>query len=92
MTLERKDSSPDDLVLVQLRGMRREFQAVIEQQARLFEYFSRLQGQIAAFRDEIRADVNTIRSDILLLEGQNASRHGEILNLMRQIEDETGDN
>jgi hypothetical protein len=110
MSYDPERKPPDnvaDLTLTQLKGLRREVQAVMEQQVRLFEHFNRLQVQLLGFREEvrdayeavqvglgsirkdigaIREDVSLVKSDVILLEGHNASRHGEILNLMRKTE------
>ena len=87
------DEKLDDIALVHLRGLRREVAALLENQAtfskqmvRLYDHVDRLSDDLRGLRDEVRRDFQSVRSDIVMLENQNISRHGETINAIRRIE------
>ncbi len=82
---------PNNLVLVQLRGMRREMAAILENQRRDRELITRLalrvdQGfaRVDEALVDLRRDIGEIRSDIVQLENGLLNRHTEILDVMRR--------
>jgi predicted nucleic acid-binding Zn-ribbon protein len=87
------DEKLEDLTLVQLRGIRREMMAMLENQAtfskqitRMYEEIGKLSDEVRALRDDVRRDLRDVKSDIISLESQNISRHGETINAIRRIE------
>jgi hypothetical protein len=87
------DEKLEDVTLVHLRGLRREVAALLENQAtfskqmvRLYEHVDRLSDDLRGLRDEVRRDFQSVKSDIVMLENQNISRHGETINAIRRIE------
>jgi hypothetical protein len=87
------DEKLEDVALVHLRGLRREVAALLENQAtfskqmvRLYEYVDRLSDDLRGLRGEVRRDFQSVKSDIVTLENQNISRHGETINAIRRIE------
>lgn len=89
------DEKLEDITLVQLRGLRREVGALLENQVtfskqmvRLDEHVDRLSDDVRGLRDEVRREFQAVKSDIVMLENQNISRHGEIINAIRRIEGE----
>jgi hypothetical protein len=87
------DEKLDDIALVHLRGLRREVAALLENQAtfskqmvRLYDHVDRLSDDLRGLRDEVRRDFQSVKSDIVILENQNISRHGETINAIRRIE------
>jgi hypothetical protein len=115
------DAKIEDLTLVQLRGIRREIGAMLENQAMFSKQVLRLYEQVGRLADElhvtnkkvnsldekvgaitVKVDVLTVKvdniesefrkefqivkSDIILLEMQNMSRHGETINALRRVE------
>ncbi|SRR5579863_1360668 len=83
----------EDIPLVQLRGLRREVAALLENQTtfskqivRLYEHVDRLSDDVRSLADEVRRDFKSVKSDIIMLENQNISRHGETINALRRIE------
>ncbi len=85
---------PDNLVLVQLRGMRREMAAILENQRRDRELITRLALRVdqgfarvdEAFVD-LRRDIGEIRSDMVRLENGLLDRHTEILDVVRRLDE-----
>jgi uncharacterized coiled-coil DUF342 family protein len=82
----------EDLSLVQLRGLRLEIAALLEHQAtfskqmlRLFEHVDKPSDEVRAQAAEVRKDFREVKPDIILLESQNISRHGEAINALRCI-------
>ena len=87
------DEKLEDVALVHLRGLRREVAALLENQATfskqmvpLYEHVDRLSDDLRGLRDEVRRDFQSVKSDIVTLENQNISRHGETINAIRRIE------
>jgi hypothetical protein len=81
------DQKLEGLTLVQLRGIRREIAAVLENQATFSKQIVRLYEHVDKLTDEVRADFKLMKSDIIALENQNISRHGETIEAIRRIED-----
>ena len=84
---------PENLVLVQLRGMRREMAAILENQRRDRELITRLalrvdQGfaRVDEALVDLRRDIGEIRSDMVQLENGLLNRHTEILDVMRRLD------
>jgi seryl-tRNA synthetase len=82
-------AEPENLVLVELRGIRREFRAMLENQ----QTFARQQGQFLEGMNNLSNDikdlrrvVQDLRSDVVMLESHNITRHNEILDILRRIE------
>lgn len=46
-----------------------------------------VRGELAAFRAETGKALRHIQSDVISLEGQNISRHGGVLNILRRLDD-----
>jgi hypothetical protein len=87
------DEKLEDITLVQLRGLRREVAALLENQAtfskqmvRLYEHVDKLSDEVRGLAVEVRRDFQSVKSDIIMLESQNISRHGETINAIRRIE------
>jgi uncharacterized coiled-coil DUF342 family protein len=83
----------EDIAPVQLRGLRREVAALLENQTtfskqivRLYEHVDRLSDDVRGLADEVRRDFKSVKSDIVMLENQNIPRHGETINALRRIE------
>jgi hypothetical protein len=76
----------EDITLVQLRGLRREVAALLENQATFSKQIVRLYEHVDRLTDEVRRDFQSVKSDIIALENQNISRHGETINALRRIE------
>ena len=77
---------PDNLVLVQLRGMRREMAAILENQRRDRELITRLALRVDQGFADLRRDIGEIRSDMVQLENGLLNRHTEILDVMRRLD------
>jgi CHAD domain-containing protein len=75
-------TEPENLVLHELRAVRREFAAVLENQ----ETFSRQQVRLFNALQEMSRHLGDIRTDVILLENHNISRHGEILAILRRLD------
>lgn len=94
--MERTPEATEDLVLVQLRDMRRENAVMREQQIRIVELLGRVSNDLGGLRSEIaglrsemaamRAERAHVKSDVILLENQNMSRHGEVLLILRRLD------
>ena len=87
------DEKLEDGALVHLRGLRREVAALLENQATfskqmvpVYEHVDRLSDDLRGLRDEVRRDFQSVKSDIVMLENQNISRHCETINAIRRIE------
>ena len=83
---------PESLVLVQLRGIRREMATLLERQVRDRELTTKLYNEILAVRSEmqeVRRDVRGLRSEFLRLENERPNRHSEVLEVVRRL-DEVG--
>lgn len=83
-------SDPQDIVLLELQGLRRELAAVLEQQETFMRHMIRLaDGQVDLSRQmmELTAALSEIRSDVLLLKSQNLTRHNEVLDILRRLDE-----
>lgn len=87
------DEKHEDLTLAQLRGLRREVAALLENQdtlskqiIRLYEHVDKLLDDMRGLTDEVRRDFQSVKSDIVMFESQNISRHRETINAIRRIE------
>ncbi len=80
------DEKLEDITLVQLCGLRREVAALLENQATFAKQIVRLYEHVDRLTDEVRRDFQSVKSDIIMLENQNISRHGETINAIRRIE------
>lgn len=78
---------PEDLVLRQLQGLRREFAAVLENQRRDRELILRLTSRMEEGLESLRRDLRDVRSDIVLLENGMLTRQNEILTVVRRLEE-----
>ncbi len=85
---------PNNLVLVQLRGMRREMAAILDNQRRDRELITRLalrvdQGfaRVDEALADLRRDIGEIRSDMVQLENGLLNRHTEILDVVRRLDE-----
>ena len=81
---------PESLVLVQLRGIRREMATLLERQVRDRELTAKLYDEILAVRSEVqevRRDVRELRSDFLRLENEMLNRHNEVLEVVRRLDE-----
>ena len=59
---------PENLVLLQLQGIRREMTALLERQLRDRELISKVYNELLAFRSEAREEIRGLKSDLVLLE------------------------
>ena len=82
-------AEPENIVLREVRSMRREHRAVHESLTRVVEIVGRVNEGISNVRADIasvRADLAKLQGDMILLEGQNYSRHGEIMNSLGRLD------
>lgn len=77
---------PENLVLLQLQGIRRETAALLERQVRDRELISKVYNELLGFRSEVREEIREIKSDLILLENQMQNRHNEVLALIRRLD------
>jgi hypothetical protein len=77
---------PENLVLLQLQGIRREIAAMLERQVRDRELVTKVYNELLGFRSEVREDIREIKSDLVLLENQMQNRHNEVLALIRRLD------
>lgn len=80
------DEKLEDVTLVHLRGLRREVAALLENQTIFSKQIVRLYEHVDRLTDEVRRDFQSVKADIVMLENQNISRHGETINAIRRIE------
>ena len=80
------DEKLEDVALVHLRGLRREVAALLENQTIFSKQIVRLYEHVDRLTDEVRRDFQSVKSDIVMLENQNISRHDETINAIRRIE------
>jgi hypothetical protein len=76
----------EEKLVVQLRGLRRDIAALLENQATFSKQIVRLYEHVDRLTDEVRRDFQSVKSDVIALENQNISRHGETINALRRIE------
>ena len=84
------DERLEDVTLVHLRGLRREVAALLENQTTFSKQMVRLHEHVERLTDEVRRDFQSVKSDIVMLENQNISRHGETISAIRRIEPSSG--
>lgn len=77
---------PENLVLLQLQGIRRETAALLERQVRDRELISKVYNELLGFRSEVREEIREIKSDLILLENHMQNRHNEVLALIRRLD------
>lgn len=77
---------PENLVLLQLQGIRREIAAMLERQVRDRELVTKVYNELLGFRSEVREDIREIKSDLVLLENQMQNRHNEVLAVIRRLD------
>ena len=77
---------PENLVLLQLQGLRREMAAVLEWQVRDRELTSKIYNELTAVRSEIRGEMREVKADLILLENQMQNRHNEVLTVIRRLD------
>jgi uncharacterized coiled-coil DUF342 family protein len=73
---------PENLVLLQLQGMRREMAALLDRQVRDRELISKIYNEVLSLRSEIRE----LKSDFVTLENQMQNRHNEVLGVIRRLD------
>jgi uncharacterized coiled-coil DUF342 family protein len=73
---------PENLVLLQLQGIRREMAALLDRQVRDRELISKVFNEVMA----IRSDVREVKSDLVTLENQMQNRHNEVLGVIRRLD------
>jgi hypothetical protein len=77
----------DDLTQRHLRALRQELAVVLQNQMRDCELITRLHARMDQGFTEIRRDVGDLRSDVILLENNLLSRHNDLLDLSRRMDD-----
>ena len=84
----------EDLTLRHLRALRVQHEKDREVLVRLGELVSRLADRVgdtmSAVKDmdaRMTNSFNEVRSDIVLLENQNISRHGEVLGILHRLDE-----
>jgi hypothetical protein len=77
---------PENLVLLQLQGMRREMAALLERQVRDRELMSKVYNELMAFRAETREEFRDVKTDLITLENQLLNRHNEVLSVIRRLD------
>ncbi len=73
---------PENLVLIQLRGLRGEMGALLERQVRDRELISKVYNEVLSLRSEVRE----LKSDFVTLENQLQNRHNELLSVVRRLD------
>ncbi len=73
---------PENLMLLQLRGIRREMAALLDRQVPDRELISKVYNEVMA----VRSDVRELRSDLLTLENQMQNRHNEVRGVIRRLD------
>jgi SMC interacting uncharacterized protein involved in chromosome segregation len=89
MAVQAMADNPENLVLLQLQGLRREMAAMLERQVRDRELSSKVYNEISKLSTEImalRADVREMRSDLILVENQMQNRHNEVPGVIRRLD------
>jgi DNA integrity scanning protein DisA with diadenylate cyclase activity len=76
-------TEPENLILTELRGLRRELQASLENQ----ELFAKRQAQFQQTLAQFQQTLTELRGDVILLENHNITRHTEILQILHRLED-----
>ena len=73
---------PENLVLLQLQGIRREMAALLDRQVRDRELISKVYNEVLSLRSEVRE----VKSDLITLENQMQNRHNEVLSVIRRLD------
>jgi hypothetical protein len=73
---------PENLVLLQLHGIRREMAALLDRQVRDREPISKVYNEVMSLRSEVRE----LKSDLLTVENQMQNRHKEVLSVIRRLD------
>jgi uncharacterized coiled-coil DUF342 family protein len=73
---------PENLVLLQLQGIRREMAALLERQVRDRELITKVYNEVLT----VRAEVREIKSDLITVENQMQNRHNEVLSVVRRLD------
>ena len=73
---------PENLVLLQLQGIRREMAALLDRQVRDREMVSKVYNEVMSLRSEVRE----LKSDLLTVENQMQNRHNEVLGVIRRLD------
>jgi uncharacterized coiled-coil DUF342 family protein len=73
---------PENLVLLQLQGIRREMAALLDRQVRDRELISKVYNEVMSLRSEVRE----LKSDLLTVENQMQNRHNEVLSVIRRLD------
>jgi predicted nucleic acid-binding Zn-ribbon protein len=73
---------PENLVLLQLQGIRREMAALLDRQVRDRELISKVYNEVMSLRSEVRE----LKSDLLTVENQMQNRHNEVLGVIRRLD------
>jgi predicted nucleic acid-binding Zn-ribbon protein len=73
---------PENLVLAQLQGIRREMAALLERQVRDRELVSKIYNELMT----LRTDVRELKTDLLTVENQMLNRHNEVLGVIRRLD------
>jgi hypothetical protein len=88
----------ESLTLRQLRGLRQEMAAILANQQRDRDLITRIDARMEqefAKVDEgmvgLRRDIAAMRSDVVMLENGMLSRHNDILDLARRMDDPQAD-
>ncbi len=79
-------AEPAELIIHQLQGIRRELATVLENQRRDRELITRMSLHMDEGLAGVARDIRELKSDVVLLENQNLSRHSEILHILRRLD------
>lgn len=69
-------------LLIEMRGMRTEMAAIRGQNEATFKRL----GEVLTTVRQIESEVGRVKSDIVLLENHNVSRHNEIMNVIARLD------
>ncbi len=73
---------PENLVLLQLQGIRREMAALLERQVRDRELVPKIYNEVMI----LRSDVRELKSDLLTVENQMLNWYNEVLGVIRRLD------
>jgi predicted nuclease with TOPRIM domain len=77
---------PENLVLLQLQGLRCEMATLLEHRACARKLVLRIYNELMAFRSEVREEMHELKGDMISLENQMQNRHNEVLSVMRRLD------
>jgi predicted nuclease with TOPRIM domain len=80
-------SDVENLIIAQLQGIRRELAAMLENQLRDRQLITRLASRMEQGFGEVRRDIQDLRSDVTLLENSLLTRHNEMMQVMRRLDE-----